>query len=247
MVGRPMLASVLLASLAALILTSCSDVLPPGPELATMAVGPAPSATGSVQIVFMGGRGEGDGLAGDKLAYAEIAWFDAHAGRPDRGDFHYTVYAADGTLHRAIVAEVSPDDPRTGVYVTTDAGGDPTAYFVGVVTSDSKTAASGGSGSSGSGGEDDACDCGGEDEEGSGGPENPPGNTPRVGEYVAVQVADRGSPAVGADFLTWSWFYPDTTPTIAEAEDGTWPAELCDKPILAGNLTVHLPPGPPVR
>lgn len=253
-------AGALLALLLILLLTSCGDVLSPDAQkLDELGLGPAPRATGDVQIVWMGGNGGGATGQEDKLAYAAITWSDAFQGRADRGTLHYVVYGVDGSLHREIVAEVAADDPETGVAID-----GASAYYVGVVTYDSKTTAGGHdeSGSEGSTGCDDsdADSCGGGggtdmggdaghdeggcaghgEDEGPGGPAHPPGNAPRIGQIVAAKVIDGGTPGTNGDLLSWRWFYNDaehTHPVISEF--GSWPPQFCDKPILGGNLVVH--------
>jgi hypothetical protein len=259
-----------LAPFLLVVLTSCGQVLSPDPpQLDALGLGPAPSATGDVEIVWMGGRGMEVSPGEEKLAYADLVWFDAFKSRGDRGQFHYLVVGADGSLHREIVAEVAPDVLDTGVVIDGT-----TAYFVGLVTYDSKAAAaghdeggpgggpeiggetgcddtteeggcSGEDGTTAGGGheEEDGC-SGGHEDEGSGGPKHPPGSGSRVGQIVAAVVTDGGSPGAGHDSVAWSWFAEPTAehptylqpPTISAL--GEWP-ELCDKPILGGNLVVH--------
>ena len=255
MIRRISRATVLVAPLLVLLLTSCGEVLPSDQQLDPMGFGVGPKATGDVQIMWMGGNGGGAPAGEEKLAYADIAWFDTLKNKPDRSRFHYLVYSADGSLHREIVAEVSPDDTDTGVAIDGS-----TAYFVGKVTFDSKSAAGGHEGESGGetgceetteeggcggGEEEEEGGCsGGHEDEGSTGPRHPPGSTSRVGQIVAVVVDDGGTPGTNGDTLRWSWFADPYDPAGSYAPPpsitdlGAWP-ELCDKPILGGNLVTH--------
>lgn len=256
--------SILAAGLVTLLLASCGGLTPADQdELAALGLGNGPSATGDVQIVWMGGTGAG-ATAAEKLAYTEIAWFDAYKKKGDRGQFRYLVTSPDGTVHREILAEVPSDHAGTGVIIDGTM-----AYFVGEVTYDSK-AASGGheaggdeagcddtteeggcsggdEGAMGSGGHEEdegGCSGGHEGEEGPGGPKHPPGSSSRVGQIVAAVVNDAGTPGAYGDELRWAWFadpseeHPTylTPPSIDDI--GDWP-NLCEKPILGGNLVVH--------
>lgn len=241
----------LAAGLLVLLLTACGGLTAADrdEELAAMGLGHGPSATGDVQIVWMGGGMGGEApTEAAKLAYTDIAWFDAYKKKGDRGQFHYLVYSADGTLHREIVAEVPAEHDGTGVVID-----GATAYFVGEVTYDSKGSAGGHDG--GTGGEpgmpgegeheEEEGGCSGSHEdEGSGGPAHPPGSTSRVGQIVAVIVNDAGTPGANGDTLTWSWFadpspeHPTYRPPPSIDDLEGWP-ELCEKPILEGNLVVH--------
>ena len=250
------------------LLASCGQDLGRDPaRLDALGLGPAPSATGDVQIVWMGARGMEVPPGEEKLAYADIAWFDSSKAKADRGRFTYLVTNADGSLHREIVAEVDPDDPGSGVVID-----GATASFVGVVTYDSKTAAgghdeggstaagetgcddtteeggcSGEDGTAGEGGHEEEDCSGGHEDEGSGGPKHPPGSGSRVGQIVAAVVTDGGSPGAGHDSVAWSWFAEPTPehptylppPTISALD--AWP-ELCDKPARGDNLVVRSGP-----
>lgn len=76
------------------------------PEMERAGGGPAPKATGLVEIVWPGGKGKTFPPGEEKLAFAE---FEAHpptARNPARGSFTYRVLNPDLTTHREIVAEV---------------------------------------------------------------------------------------------------------------------------------------------
>ncbi len=115
--------------------------------------GPRLNATGSVEIVWKGGRGHGVEPGMEKLAFAELAAFPARRGRPAHGEFYYRVLNPDGTLHREIFATV------TDVFIDAENN---KAKFLGEVVDDMKVCA--GSGEEGGcgcdGGSDDAHDGG---------------------------------------------------------------------------------------
>ena len=216
----------------------------------------------------MGGGGNAAQAGDEKLAFADITWFDAYKKHGERGRFRYLVVNADGSLHREIVAEVDPDDADTGVVID-----GATARFVGVVTYDSKTSAGGHDEGGGASGGETGCDdttgeagcsggaeggtagggshdeeeggcSGGHEDEGSGGPKHPPGSASREGQMVAVEVVDNATPGRKGDEVTWSWFanpYDPADPYLPPPSIGdlaSWP-ELCNKPVLGGNLVVH--------
>lgn len=110
---------------------------------------PRPKATGSVEIVWKGGRGHGVEPGMEKLALAELAAFPAQDGRPARGEFYYRVLNPDGTLHREIFATV------TDVFI--DAGNNK-AKFLGEVVEDLRICAGGG--------DEGGCGCDGGGSEG---------------------------------------------------------------------------------
>lgn len=289
--------------LGSLLFVSCEQILSSTSDLGLTArgVAPAAKATGDVEIQWMGGNGSGAPAGEEKRAYAEIEWLDLAAGQPaggvaeDRGLLRYSVFNADGTLHREIIAEVT-GAAGTGVAVDSNSAA---ARFIGVVTYDSRTTSAGGGegggcegetmaeggnegggcsegteggcssgdegGCSGSdnggcaGGDEGGCSGGGEGGcsegggGGSGGPRHPPGNAPRVGQYVVAYVGDFGTPGASGDEISWRWFYapgdpnaPENPPPIPALEftapvdpvHNPW-AKLCKKPVLDGNLVVH--------
>lgn len=244
----------LTVALAALLLAVACSTPEDVADLAT-AGRPLPRAVGDVEIVFPGSGGPTG--AGDRTAFAAVAWFDGTPAQPDRGEFRYTVVKPDGTVGREIVAVVT-DDPSTGVVVGYLEG---RAWFVGEVVSDQR---SDGHGTHAGGDEtspdvshhdgthedgahedgDHGCGCAGGHDDGDGhdgDTGSPPGSASRVGQRVAVHLVDGGTPAVGNDEIAWRWFYAEAAPGITPLTD--WP-DTCPKSILAGNLTV---PGPAAR
>lgn len=245
-----------------LVFASCGQLQPSRQQIdaAVRGLGPVPKATGGLDIQWLGGKGKEVAPGEEKLAAVDFAWFEGRGETPAKGYFHYVVHNSDGTLHREITAEVT-DDAKTGVLVDEATA---TAYFVGVVTSDSKKTASG-EGAMGSGAEDEGgcgeatdegtCTGGGENETGCSGdgtepdkqdPPHPPGSGTRLGEYIAAKVQDVATPGAGQDTISWNWFYanpdPKEHPNALEPPaidpQTSWPA-LCTKTILGGNLVVH--------
>ena len=91
-----------------------------------------------------------------------------------------------------------------------------------------------------------------------GGPGGPDGKVTgqdcRIGQVVIGWMLDGGTPARRGDRVSWKWMAPDAQKVldiqaaIAEIESGAdpdalipWPCKLCEKEILGGNLTLHLP------
>jgi hypothetical protein len=91
--------------------------------------------TGSVEIVWPGGKGKEIAPGEEKLAFAEFEAFPATDRKPARGTFVYRVLNADGTPHREITASV------TGAFVDSVTA---KAWFVGLVESDVKLCSGGG-------------------------------------------------------------------------------------------------------
>lgn len=249
---------------------ACSDVTAPtaqdvasSDDAIILAKGGAgEKATGSVDLLWKGGQGNGQ--SGDKTAAAE---FNAHApnnGNPAKGEFFYRVYNDDQSLHREVEVDV------TGVVVEGEK-----AWFVGIVIADSRGCAGGpggghsggcsgshsggcAGGHSGGGGgcgghdtgHDDACsgDDGGTHDPGCGGPggsgghsgggQGGQGQVCRTGQYLVAKVHDVATPGVNGDGITWKWFDADD-PNLPGIDDtANWP-HLCKKTITGGNLQVH--------
>ncbi|MDH4043885.1 MAG: hypothetical protein OEW06_05440 [Gemmatimonadota bacterium] len=137
--------STLCVAMLAIPLNGCSDASFGSAPVLGEAVGWVPKATGTVEIVWPGGKGKVIPPGEEKLAFAEVTVFEATEERPARGAFVYRVLNADGSPHREIVAEV------TGAVVDPDQG---KAWMIGVVTSDTKICSGGGHDGDGCNGDD---------------------------------------------------------------------------------------------
>jgi len=121
-------------------------------------------ATGTVEIIWPGGRGREIPPGEEKLAFAEITIFDATDASPARGRFVYRVLNADSTLHREIVAEIAD------AVVEFDAAAVASkAWAIGLVVSHVKTCSGSGACDGHDGGEEGGCSgdtggCSGEDD-----------------------------------------------------------------------------------
>ena len=167
-----MLAKRVMSLVVAAALAACGDGLVVEPSLAPTAQwgvaeanGRAGDAqfTGSVDVVWNGGKGSGPTAGADRIARGSITAFpDAPEGIPGPGTFTFQVVEADGTVHREI-----------GVELTWAGLEDQTLYpgeirFVGVVVSDTKPCGGSqhGGGSDGCGDEGGCSHDGGETDEG---------------------------------------------------------------------------------
>ena len=143
-------------------LVACSDGLPTEPDFTpgeqwTLAGAKSRAGdahfTGSVDVVWNGGKGSGPTAGADRIARGSITAFPFAGGGKSPGTFTFQVVEADGTVHREI-----------GVELTWAGLEDQSLYpgeirFVGVVVSDTKAC-----GGSQHGGGDDEGGCG--DDEG---------------------------------------------------------------------------------
>lgn len=255
--------------MASLLFVACGDLMPSKQQVGMAArhIGNMPKVTGEAQIQWMGGNGRDVPPGEEKLAYCEIEGFDGGAIARDQGWFRYLVYNADGTLHREIIAEVTDDTP-TGVVIDVHAAvarfvGIVTYDSKAGTGCQEGTMASGSSEESGcaggdeeggcsDGGDDGGCSggddggCSGGGSHGGGGSAHPPGSDSRVSEVVMAVLEDGGTPGAAGDTITWSWFcgyqtedHPNAVPAPEIDRSETWPAKLCDKPILEGNIVIH--------
>lgn len=216
--------------------TGTIEVLLPG--------GPAHMTVNSSQTNGRNGKKAVKSITVTKRAFVSFEAFEATEKAEAKGTFTFSIMQ-NSILERAI--EVNVMD----VFI------DPiemNAWILGVVLSDTKPCGEPrehGDGCSGDhpegtscggtedGGHDEACL--GEDHGGnpSGGGVNPTGKNCRIGQFLAINIHDGGTPAVKGDGIAWKWFSGlDTNLPDINSVD-TWP-HLCVKEIIAGNLDIHV-------